>query len=143
MPSDNARVCTLACIAGVESWPERQLIEQRHLQHPEHRDCQVTAVPVSDRCLDAVFSCCQLHLPAGGNDEWVARRQPRSLPHQRRPLRRQRWPVPYSRIDMACCRRGIPLRMGSLSQDWLLGAVAIGRSGRDAADLMQQRIDHR
>ena len=31
-----------------------------------------------------------------------------------------------------------PLQIGSLSQDWLLGAVAIGRSGRDAADLMRR-----
>jgi hypothetical protein len=34
VPSYSADSRTLASIAGLESWPERHLIELRHLQHP-------------------------------------------------------------------------------------------------------------
>lgn len=89
------------------------------------------------------FNCCHLHPPAGGNDEWV---------HDDSPVRCLTSDAHFDGRDgqsltpeltWPAAAEASPLQIGSLSQDWLLGAVAIGRSGRDAADLMQQRIDHR
>ncbi len=55
VPSTQASPSTLSRIAGVESWPERHLIELRHLQHPEQRLVMVTPVAISEACLDAVL----------------------------------------------------------------------------------------
>ena len=71
VPSTNASPSTLASIAGVESWPERHLIELRHLQHPEHRMVVVTPVAISDACLDAVLQL----LPAAPPHWWRQRLQ--------------------------------------------------------------------
>lgn len=46
---------TLRAISGIESWPERQLIELRPLCGPENRLILVTPVAVSEACLDAVL----------------------------------------------------------------------------------------
>lgn len=69
VPSTNASPSTLASIAGLESWPERHLIELRHLQHPEHRMVVVTPVAISDACLDAV-----LQLMPAAPPHWVRQR---------------------------------------------------------------------
>ena len=54
-PSTNANQSTLSRIAGVESLPERHLIELRHLQHPEQQLVMVTPMAISEACLDAVL----------------------------------------------------------------------------------------
>jgi hypothetical protein len=69
VPSTNASPSTLSSIAGVESWPERHLIELRHLQHPEHRAFLITGVPISGPCLDAV-----LQLMPGAPASWLQQR---------------------------------------------------------------------
>jgi hypothetical protein len=69
VPSTNASPSTLASIAGLDSWPERHLIELRHLQHPEHRMVMVTPVAISDACLDAV-----LQLMPAAPPHWVRQR---------------------------------------------------------------------
>lgn len=71
VPSTNASPSTLASIAGLDSWPERHLIELRHLQHPEHRMVVVTPVAINDACLDAVLQL----LPAAPPHWWRQRLQ--------------------------------------------------------------------
>lgn len=55
MPSFSADPRTLQSIAGIESWPERHLIELRHLCGGDNRLVLVTPVAVTEVCLDAVL----------------------------------------------------------------------------------------
>lgn len=55
VPSFNADPRTLAGIAGLESWPERQLIDLRALQQPDLNCIVITPVPLSAICLEAVL----------------------------------------------------------------------------------------
>lgn len=55
LPSYSADPRTLASIDGLDSWPERQLIDLRELQLPDRRCLVVSPVPLSDICLDAVL----------------------------------------------------------------------------------------
>ena len=83
VPSYNADPRTLTAIAGLQSWPERHLIELRHLQHPDRRMVMVTAMSLSEACLDAVLQL----MPAAPPQWWRQRlhcinlndRSPRSL----------------------------------------------------------------
>ena len=55
VPSYSADPRTLASIDGLDSWPERHLIELRHLLHPGNRLVLVCPTPISEACLDAVL----------------------------------------------------------------------------------------
>ena len=55
VPSFSADPRTLASIDGLESWPERQLIDLRALQQPEWRAIVLSPVPLSEICVDAVL----------------------------------------------------------------------------------------
>lgn len=80
LPSYDADPRTLAAIPGVESWPERQLIELRHLRQPANRVVLLTPQPVNELCLEAV-----LELIPGAPAGWLRRRL-RLIPlHDRSP----------------------------------------------------------
>lgn len=69
VPSFSADPRTLQAIAGIESWPERQLIELCHLCAGDNRLVLVTPVAVSEACLEAV-----LELIPCGPAAWLRRR---------------------------------------------------------------------
>ena len=55
VPSYSADPRTLASIDGLDSWPERHLIELRHLLNPGNRLVLLSPTPMSEACLDAVL----------------------------------------------------------------------------------------
>jgi len=55
VPSFSADPRTLAGIDGLESWPERQLIDLRALQQPDLNCIVITPVPLDAICLEAVL----------------------------------------------------------------------------------------
>jgi len=69
VPSFSADPRTLRSIPGIESWPERQLIELRHLRGADNRLVLVTPAGVSEACLEAV-----LELLPGAPAGWLRRR---------------------------------------------------------------------
>lgn len=69
VPSFSADPRTLQAIRGIESWPERQLIELRHLCAAANRLFFVSPVAVSEACLEAV-----LELLPGAPASWWRRR---------------------------------------------------------------------
>jgi hypothetical protein len=69
VPSYSADPRTLSCIHGLDSWPERHLIELRHLMQPGNRLVLITPTPISNACLDAVLQL----MPAAPPHWWRCR----------------------------------------------------------------------
>lgn len=69
VPSFDADPRTLGSISGLQSWPERQLIELRHLRTAGNRLFLITPVAISEACLDAV-----LELIPSAPASWLRRR---------------------------------------------------------------------
>lgn len=128
LPSYNADPRTLAAIPGVESWPERQLIELRHLRHPDNRVVMLTPEPVNEACLDAV-----LELIPAAPAAWLRRRLQLIPLHDRSPgsltgklLQRPR--LLQQLQDL--------LRPGAL-----LAAYAVGEGERQVAERLGLRLE--